>query len=230
MTIDADDTLSDVVETINALGRGVTASLLNDGTGQRLSLTVEKTGLANAVLLDASGTTLVLEEISSARDALVLYGTTSSGSGVLISSSTNEFQNVVDGVNLTVNEGTKEAVTVRVKATNTGLTSAVKEFVDAYNSLRTTLGDADVIRRGSADDRNLVRHAGSAAGRLGLVARCHRPIFRRRRFASLEEVGISLDDKGKMTLDDAKLAAAIAADPASVEKLFTDETLGRAQS
>ena len=38
VTIDADDTLADVVTKINALERGVTASLLNDGTRQRLSI------------------------------------------------------------------------------------------------------------------------------------------------------------------------------------------------
>jgi len=44
VTIDDDDKLSDVVAKINALGRGVTASLLNDGTRQRLSLSVDKAG------------------------------------------------------------------------------------------------------------------------------------------------------------------------------------------
>ncbi len=226
VTIGEDDTLADVVETINELGRGVTASLLNDGTGQRLSLSVDKTGLANAVLLDASGTALQLDEISSARDALLLYGTTTSGSGVLISSSTDDFENVVDGVNLTINQGTKEPVTVRVKATNTALTSAVSEFVDAYNSLRETMDeltafDAEALTTGILFGTREALRVDSDLTRLVTSS-----YFGVGNITSLEAVGISLDDKGKMSLDKDKLAAAAAADPASVERLFTDETRG----
>jgi flagellar hook-associated protein 2 len=92
VTIGAEDTLTDIVTTINALGRGVTASLLNDGTGQRLSLTVDKSGTANALQIDTTGTALSFEEISEARDAKVLFGTVSSvGGGILVSSSSNQF-------------------------------------------------------------------------------------------------------------------------------------------
>ena len=52
-----------------------------------------------------------------------------------------EFQDVVDGVNLTINEGTKKPVTVNVKTTNTALTTAIGEFVDSFNSIRGALDE-----------------------------------------------------------------------------------------
>ena len=70
VTIDADDKLSDVVTKINALDRGVTASLLNDGTRQRLSISVDKSGAANELLIDTTDTRISLQEVSSGRDAL----------------------------------------------------------------------------------------------------------------------------------------------------------------
>src|SRR6185295_16913053 len=59
--------------------------------------------------------------------------------GVLLSSSTNDFQGVVDGLNLTVNDGTKTPVTVSVSSSSTSLVSTVQQFVDAYNSIRDNL-------------------------------------------------------------------------------------------
>src|SRR4029079_29904 len=128
VTIDEDDTLSDVASKINALGRGVTASLLNDGTRQRLSLSVDKSGAANELLLDTSNTRLSFQEVSSGRDALLLYGTSGSG-GVLISSSSNTFSNVVDGLDVTVKNGTKAPVTVNVGSSTSSLVSTAKDFL-----------------------------------------------------------------------------------------------------
>lgn len=74
VAIDADDKLSDVVAKINALNQGVTASILNDGARQRLSLSANDSGAANELLVDTSSSSFSLQEISSGRDALVLYG------------------------------------------------------------------------------------------------------------------------------------------------------------
>jgi flagellar hook-associated protein 2 len=43
---------------------------------------------------------------------------------------------------------------------------------------------------------------------------------------SLEGVGLSLNDKGKLEFDQAKFDAAIAKDPDAIKNLFTDEKLG----
>lgn len=229
VTIEADDTLADVVQKINDLGRGVSASIVNDGTVQRLSLSVDKTGTANAQLIDSSNTAFSFDEVDSARDALLLYGSNSSSGGVLIASSSNEFSNVVDGINLTVNDASSKTVTVNVTSTSTGLVSNAKEFVAAYNSLRTNLDNAT-----SFDAENLttgILFGTSAALRVDsdLTHVVTSRFFGFGSFQSLESVGISLDDKGKMSLDETKLKAAFAKDPASLKKMFTDENRGVAK-
>src|SRR4029078_9215294 len=102
VTIASTDTLSDLVTKINALNRGVTASILNDGTKQRISISANKSGAANEQLIDTSGNSLSLQEISSGRDAAVVYGSNAS-TGVLVSSSTNQFSNIVSGLDITLN-------------------------------------------------------------------------------------------------------------------------------
>ena len=90
------------------------------GSGCRSQSTT--TGAANELLVDTSDTDLELQEITAARDGLLLYGSSGTG-GVLISSSTNQFENVVDGVNLTINDGSLKPVTVSVKTTTSSLVS-----------------------------------------------------------------------------------------------------------
>jgi flagellar hook-associated protein 2 len=228
VTIDSDDTLSDVVTKINSLNRGVTASILNDGTRQRLSISANDSGAANELLVDTSGTALNLQEISKGRDAVVVYG--SSGStGVLVSSSTNQFSNIVSGLDITINGTSTAPVTVNVASTSDSLVKGVQDFVSAYNSIRTTVDKLTAynptdqttgILFGSNEtlrvDTDLTRLIGSKFFGVG-------------QFNSLASVGISLDKDGQMQLDQTKLTAAFQKDPDSVKSLFTDDKNGIAQ-
>lgn len=225
VTIDADDKLSDVVSKINALDRGVTASVLNEGSRQRLSLSVNKSGAANELLIDTTDTRLSLQEITSARDALLSFGSVGAG-GVLISSTSNKFENVIDGLNVTVNDGTLKPVTVNVTSSTTSLVSTAKEFVKSYNSLRDALGkatafDADALTTGILFGTTEALQVDSHISNL-ITSR----FFGVGQFQSLAAVGISVNDKGKMELDESKLNAAFDKDPAAIKKFFTDPKLG----
>jgi flagellar hook-associated protein 2 len=225
VTIDADDKLTDVVSKINALDRGVTASILNEGSRQRLSLSVNKSGAANELLIDTTDTRLSLQEITSARDALLSFGSVGAG-GVLISSTSNKFENVVDGLNVTVNDGTLKPVTVNVTSSTTNLVSTAKEFVKSYNSLRDALGkatafDADALTTGILFGTTEALQVDSHISNL-ITSR----FFGVGQFQSLAAVGISVDDKGKMSLDESKLNSAYDKDPAAIKKFFTDPKLG----
>jgi flagellar hook-associated protein 2 len=176
--------------------------------------------------VDTSESTLSLEQISAARDALVFYGTPTSGTGVLIESSTNEFENVVDGLNLTINDGTLDPVTVSVQSTSGSIEDAVSEFVDAFNSIRDSLDkltefNADELTTGLLFGTREALQVETDLARL-LAGR----FFGVGNFTSLEAIGLSLDDKGQLEFDETKLQAAFASDPESVKQLFTDETLG----
>ncbi len=225
VTINADDKLSDVVAKINALNKGLTASILNDGSRQRLSLSASATGSANEMLVDASATAFSLQEISRGRDALVLYGS-SGATGALVSSSTNEFKNVVEGVTLTVNDGSLKPVTVSVSATSTALVGGVKEFVAAYNSLRTTLDSATSFNETDMTTGILFGSNAALRTKTDLARLVTSQYSGVGQFSSLSAVGISLNDKGQMQLDEAKLKAAFEKDPAAIKKLFTDENRG----
>src|SRR5262249_30605973 len=208
--------------------RGITAGLINDGTGQRLTITADKSGAASAVAIDTAGTSLALQEVTAGRDALLVFGSSGS-SGVLISSSTNDFKNVVDGVDVTINDATGKPVTVNVQNTNESVVSTAQDFVKAYNSLRDTLDKMTVY---NADDQTTgilfgTQSALRVDSDLGHILTSR--FFGVGKYQSLEAVGISLDDKGHMSLDEGKLSTAFAQSPDELKKFFADDTLGVAK-
>lgn len=225
VTIDDDDKLGDIVTKINALNRGVTASILNDGTRQRLSITSNKTGAASELLLDTSKTRLSLQEVSSGRDALMLYGTSGAG-GVLISSSTNTFKNVVSGLDITVNQGTQAPVTVNVSSSTSSLTSALKDFVSSYNSLRDNLDKLTSYDATTSTAGVLFASSEALQVDTNVSHLITQRFFGVGQFQSLAEIGINISDQGKLSLDETKLNAAFTKDPDSIKKLFTDSKIG----
>lgn len=225
ITTDADDTLADVAEKVNALGLPVTASVLNDGVGQRLLLAATKTGEAHALLIDTLGSPFSLQEVSRPRDALLGYGTAGI-SGILLSSSSNTFNKAVEGVKLTIQEGTLEPVTVSVASTGAPVVEAVEEFVEAYNSIREALNELTAFDSESKSTGVLFGTSAALRVDSDLTYVLTGRFFGVGAYPSLESIGISLNDKGRMELDTAKLTAAFEADPAALKQLFTHQTSG----
>jgi flagellar hook-associated protein 2 len=227
VTIAADDNLADLVTKINDLDAGVTASLVNDGLGQRLSIVSDATGSANELLVDTTDSSLNLQQISDARDAVLLYGTAANvGSGILVSSSSNTFSNVVQGLNLTVVAGSTDPVTVTVAASNTSLTTAVEDFVEAFNSIKKNIDevadfDPEALTTGVLFGTSAVLRVEADLNRL-FSGR----FFGVGAYQSLAAVGIDFNDAGEMVLNKAELQSAFEKDPESVEQLFADEDVG----
>lgn len=217
--------LNTLVDRINALDAGVTASIVSDQIGYRLAITANEPGAANQLLIDGATTEFTFQEISRAQDAVALFGGSAAGGGFTVTSTTNQFNNVVEGLNLTVNQTTGEAVTITVASDDTPLVKVAEEFVATYNSLRTTLDEytdfnAETLSTGILFGRNEALRVDTD------LARLISGTFVSGKFGSLESVGLSLGDDGKLTLDTQKLRDAFAENPTGVETLFQDEDTG----
>lgn len=218
--------LATLVTRINSLSAGVTASTVFDGQSYRLSFTVDETGAGRDLLVDGLAANLKFTEFSFGQDAVIELGGNTPGTGVVVTSSTNKFGNVVSGLEVTIVEPSDKAVTLDVTVSSSGVLDVAQDFVDAYNSLRSFLDDTtsfdpedlttgilfgtQAALRTGADIGNIV------TGRFAGVGQ----------FTSLAAVGISIDDKGKLALDKTKLQAAFDKDPGALTKLFTDSSLG----
>ncbi|TWT73541.1 Flagellar hook-associated protein 2 [Posidoniimonas polymericola] len=215
-----------VAERINDFEAGVTASVVFDGFGYRLAVDADESGSANELLIDDSAGLFTFEEISRPKNAVLLFGESASSPGVAVSSPTNKFNQVVDGLDLTLAKASSDAVTVTVTKDNAPISTAVRNFVAAYNSIRTNLGavtdfDADTNTTGVLFGRNEALRVDTTLSRIASGAFAVGGSF-----TSLESIGVSLGDDGKLTLDATKLTDALAENAGEVEQLLSDDGNG----
>ncbi|MBS0507571.1 MAG: flagellar filament capping protein FliD [Proteobacteria bacterium] len=150
VTIDvgATDTLADVAGKINGAKAGVTATLLNDGTGERLLLRSNATG-------EAAGYRLSVADADGGNDdgaglSRLVAGTTTeyarnanaTVNGIAVTSATNAFADTVAGVTFTAAKVTADPVTITVTKDNSSVKQNVEAFVKAYNAVNNALNES----------------------------------------------------------------------------------------
>jgi flagellar hook-associated protein 2 len=144
-------TVSGVVSAINSAAGGVTASVVNDGTGSRIVLSGNNTGASNGfrvVVSDSDGD----NDDSSGLSALAYDPTdtsNTSGSALLqssqdaklsvdniaVTSASNTVTNAVQGVTLSLTGTTTSATTLTVGSSASQASGVVEGFVNGYNTL-----------------------------------------------------------------------------------------------
>lgn len=225
------NTLAGIRTAINEANAGVTASIVNDGTTNRLVLASKTSGTAGAISVNvtdsASGGTHALTGLASASmvETQAADNAELSINGIAISRSSNTITDAVDGLTLSLK---KEGTTTLTVAQNTGaVTAAVNAFVKAYNDavgqIRSmTAYDAANKRAsvltGDSTARGIQSQLASLAsaqvtGIAGGIAR-------------LSDLGIRVQADGTLATDSGKLAAALADRDIDVAGFFTRTTAG----
>lgn len=233
VTIDASsNSLQGIRDAVNNADIGVTATILNDGSGDRLVFTSTDSGAANGLEIttsdddgndtDSNGLsqlvfTTTIKNISSTvkgQDADLTVD------GLTVTRPSNTITGVIDGV--TLNLVASGTATLAVALDKTSVKNAVNSFVSGFNTLVGTLnslssfnadtGEAgillgDVTLRGiSSKIRGII--SGVVPGLSGT-------------FTSLIDIGIATDSKdGKLVLDNAKLDAAVDSNFDAIAGLF----------
>ena len=221
----ATDSLSTIIGRINASAAGVVASM--DRTNDKLVITA-RTGGAQPMSIGDTGTlATALNMAPDTTDAQVL-GTQAQVTvdGRTYLSDTNNVSTAVPGVTLTLlAEG---ASTVSVTPDVAGLTSAVKDFVSAFNALADKLDTLTANEQGTTpgalasdtDVRTMVMTFRRSLLGNSAVAGA---------YTSLGQIGVTTGAPGaakgttnRLQLDEAKLADALAQNPTAVASLLND--------
>jgi flagellar hook-associated protein 2 len=138
ITLDSsDDTLSGLASAINTSGMGITASVLTDSSGSRLSLvsgtpgadgniTVSANSVADATT--SSGTLAYTSAVTGANAQLTV-------DGVSLTSASNTVTDMIPGVTFQLLSTSDTAVQVVIANYNTDVESTVATLVSDYNSL-----------------------------------------------------------------------------------------------
>ena len=223
------DTLATVANTINALGAGVTASVVSDGSDMpyHLSIVSNQTGKQGAFVLDTSKADLSFGQISEAHDALLAVGYNgSSTKAMLVTSSTNDFTNVLNGATLTIQNVSDTPVTVSVGSDTTNLASQIESFVNSYNTFRQTLATDtayDTTTNTPAvltGDYQTMR----ADAELSQLVSNYYPSGNS--IASMAQLGITVNNDGSLSLDQSTLNSVLSTNLADVKSLFTTADTG----
>jgi flagellar hook-associated protein 2 len=229
LEFDADATLEDVRNAINAANVGVSAAIINTGSGSspfRLSLASENSGEAGRFLIDTNGFDLGLAVQDEGNDARVFFGSTDPASAVLLSSSTNTLDGVVEGVSINLVSTSDEAVDITVNRDLTSIEAKITEFIEAFNGViegidfRTRFEEDTETRGVLLGDSTMLNLRNSMFS----VLRRENDGFEDT-FNSLSEVGIRLGSGSVLEFDAEKFRDAYNEDPSAVEALFTRQTL-----
>jgi flagellar hook-associated protein 2 len=145
ITQGSNDTLNTLASYINtqstANNWGVTASVVSDGSGSRLSLQSQNSGSAGALAITTnSNTTLGFATPQGGANASLTID------GVPFSSSTNTVTGAIQGVTLNlVSQSPGNPVQLTVAPDQNQITTAVNNFVSAYNTVVSTINSQYVV-------------------------------------------------------------------------------------
>lgn len=218
VSVEAGDSLEAIAAKINDLGGRVSASVLNEGSGYRLQVRGLDTGAANSISFSETGVALGFDAPDSVRqaatDAVVEVD------GFTITRSTNQIAGAIPGVTLAVTAETTAPVTLTVETDTAALRTKLQSLADAYNAV--VKRSHEVAGHGTQKATNPML-AGDSALR-GVTSSLSRTVLETRTdagtYQTLGSIGMKLERDGTMSIDSAKLDAALAADPGSVEELL----------
>lgn len=133
---DNDTTLATLSAAVNAAAIGVSASVITDSSGSRLSIVSGTSG--------AAGQLSIASSLSSASSGSITFPSTSGEvgqdaqltvDGVSITSSSNTVTNAIPGVSFQLLASSSTPVQVQITDDTTSIGTAVNSFVSAYNTV-----------------------------------------------------------------------------------------------
>ncbi|MCO5978429.1 flagellar filament capping protein FliD [Ideonella oryzae] len=241
--ITGDTSLSAIRDKINAAGAGVTASIVNDASGARLSIRSTETGQDNGFKITASETTddgnpttglsalaydpsqpTLTSAMSLNKAAANAQATIN---GIQVESASNTFDNVADGLTFTVGKVSSSDVAVTVGDDTASMETAVKSFITAFNSLASYIKDqtkyVPSTTKGQPGtggplqgDRTTISLLNQLRGIINTTSTASGS------YQHLSDLGISMGTDGTLSLKSSTLETALA-NPAEVAKaLATD--------
>ncbi|MEN3753937.1 flagellar filament capping protein FliD [Mangrovibacter yixingensis] len=232
---DSDTSLQGIANAINNANGNVTATIVkasdsdyrlmltSKSTGADSAMTVTVTGddtLQAAIGYDSSTSTGALTQQTAAQDAIV------SVNGISVQRDTNTIDDALPGVTLTLSAVSTSDETLTISRATDDNKTAITTWVNAYNSLQTTLAsvtkyvavdansDSQSTDNGALVGDSNVRFIKSQLS--GLLSTSQDGTY-----AIMAQLGITQDPtSGKLVIDDDKLTEALSDNPDAVSSYF----------
>ncbi|GAA7834899.1 flagellar filament capping protein FliD [Helicobacter pylori] len=214
-------------EGLNAFKNAEGKLVINSKTGM---LTIKgEDALGKASLKDLGLSAGMVQSYEASQDTLFISKNLQKASdsaftynGVSITRPTNEVNDVISGVNITLEQTTEpnKPAIISVSRDNQAIIDSLTEFVKAYNELipkldEDTRYDADTKIAGIFNGVGDIRAIRSSLNNVFSYS-----VHTDSGVESLMKYGLSLDDKGVMSLDEAKLSSALNSNPKATQDFF----------
>jgi len=220
ITIDSsNNSLSGIVDAINAADLGVTATIINDGTASPYRMVLSGDTVNDTFSLDTSGLSggtyanPTMSNVQSAQQAHIQVDS------IDIYSDTNTFSEAIQGVTLdllTADTGGTSTSRFSLSSDPDSTTTKIKDFVNAYNSVINfiaTQKDADwghdsTFTSTKRQMQSLLTETINVSGS----------------YSSLSDLGIATQRDGTLLVNSTDLSDALTTDFDGVISLFTGDT------
>jgi flagellar hook-associated protein 2 len=224
---DAQNSLTGIASAINAAKAGVTATVITDSTGSRLSIK-GATGAEQAFTIDvaedAGSPGLSALAYNPSTQAMMLTGKSQDAKvaldGVEVLRPSNSFSDLIPGVKLDlVKASPGQQIALTTSRPTEALAQAVNDFAATYNELVSVLKTETALGTGALRSdsgvREMMRQLRELTGRnLHSNSNGNAP-------QTLAELGISTNRDGTLTVNAATLQSAIGNSGAAVERILT---------
>ena len=230
----ASTSLTAIRDAVNEAAIGVQASLINDGTGERLVFQAQDAGAANGFVIevddddgndtDALGLSQLAfnssaahqERTRAAQDAELTVN------GLSVTRSSNVVTDLVEGVTFTLNDTTAAAAKISVESDVSAVRKKIEGFVDGFNALQDQIEqiagyNAETKQSGSLQGNAAVR---TINGNLRQLVTQRLDVLGGRDVRALVDLGITTNRNGRLELDSARLDEALAENFDEVGALF----------
>lgn len=225
VTFSATDTLQKVVDKINSTGVGVSASIVNSGSAvnpYKIIFTSRTSGEVGRFIVDPKGFDLGGAQLAKGRDAVAFFGSGDAAQSVLLTSSTNTLDGVVQGVTIDLLGVSDTPVQVTVSRDTGAVEETINKFVDAFNQVLGRLDFHDRYNVDTGERGALLGESTVGTVRNALLAQVQgTPTGVTGQFSRLFQVGVSVGSGAQLQFDRDRFRAALQADPQGVADLFT---------
>ena len=206
-----DGSLASVVKAINGADAGLVATAVKTGAGSfRLQVAAKDTGADTAFTLDGLTGFTGMNVLSQGQDAQLTIGT-NPATQYQITSASNTFSDLVDGMSFTVSKA-ESGVTVSSKVDGSTVADSVSKLVDTANSVL-----ANLAKQTAVTTANGTSTSGALAGESSVRQVTQRILSA---VGGANAPGVHLTRDGKLSFDRTAFLSAFEADPAVVADAF----------
>jgi flagellar hook-associated protein 2 len=222
ITTDGTETLSDLASQINGDNLGLSANVITDASGSRLSIVSNTSGSASDFTVTTSGYTgFGFTEVEAGADASLTVN------GNQISSASNTVTGVIPGLTLNLLGTSSSPVTLSVAPDTSQASTAINQFVSDYNALigavNTQFTYTDGVGEGVLSDDPTVRSLQSDL--LQSIDYTYKPASGTTTMPNLSSMGITMNSDGTLSVDSATLDNSLKNNYSDVQQFFQGASL-----